>query len=124
MAYISNIVNGGLAIITALLAASDNKYVTWGTDGTEAAPTDSDMTAESAEDRVAGTQSQQTTTTANDTYRVVSELIATDTRAINEVGIFDAATDGNMFMHANFSTKNLDAGDSIEFTIDTVLDQA
>ena len=120
----SIVTNVGLGLITALLAASDHKYVTWGTDGTEAAATDTDMGAESAEDRTSGTQSQQTTTTSNDTYRCVGEITATDTRAIQEVGIFSASSGGSMLMHANFATINLSSGDSIEFTINSVLDQA
>ena len=117
------IVNGGLDIITALLAASDNKYVAWGTDGTTAAVTDTALGTESAESRTSGTQSQQTTTTSNDTYRCVGEITATDTRAITEVGIFDASSGGNMLMHADFSAINLSSGDSIEFTINNILDQ-
>ena len=118
------ITNVGLGLITALLVASDHKYVAWGTDGATASVTDTALGTESAEDRVSGTQSQQTTNTSNDTYRVVGEITATDTRAITEVGIFDASSGGNMLMHADFSTVNLESGDSIEFTINTVLDQA
>lgn len=120
----SVVVNGGLGLTTGLLAASDNKYVAWGTNATTATVTDTALGTPSAESRTSGTQSQQTTTTTNDTYRCVGLITATDTRAITEVGIFDAATSGNMFMHADFSTINLSSGDSIEFTINTVLDQA
>lgn len=124
MANVSTVVNGGLALITGLMATSDFKYVTWGTDGTEATAGDTDMTAESAESRTSGTQSQQTTNTTNDTYRCVGLITATDTRTIYEVGIFDASTSGNMFMHANFGVNTMESGDSMEFTINTVLDQA
>lgn len=114
----------GLGLITALLAASDHKYVGWGTGTTTAAVADTSLETPSAESRTSGTQSQQTTTTSNDTYRCVAEIVATDTRAITEVGIFSASTAGSMLMHADFAAVNLSSGDSIEFTINTVLDQA
>lgn len=120
----SLVTNVGLGLITGYLAASASKYVAWGTDGTEAAATDTALGSESAESRTSGTQTQQTSSTTNDTYRCVGEIVATDTRAIQEVGIFDAASSGNMFMHANFTTINLSLNDSIEFTINTTLDQA
>ena len=120
----SVITDVGLGLITALLAASAHKYVAWGTDGTTAVVGDTDLGAESAEARTSGTQSQQTTTTSNDTYRVVGEITATDTRAIQEVGIFSASSGGSLLMHADFDTINLSSGDSIEFTINNVLDQA
>lgn len=120
----SLVTNVGLGLVTALLAASDHKYVGWGTGTTTAAVGDTALETASAEDRTSGTQSQQTTTTTSDTYRIVAEIVATDTRAITEVGVFSASTAGSMFMHADFAAINLSTSDSIEFTINTVLDQA
>jgi hypothetical protein len=59
-----------------------------------------------------------TTTTANDTYRVVGTLTANSNAAITEVGLFDASTGGNMYVRGTFAVINLEAGDSIQFTID------
>jgi len=49
--------------------------------------------------------------------------VAVATRAITEVGIFAASTGAVLRMYADFSVLNLNANDSIEFTIDTVFDQ-
>jgi hypothetical protein len=108
--------NAGKAILTALLAASNAKYVGWGTGAGTAAATDTTLFTESAESRTSGTQSQQTTTTTNDTYRVVGTITATGTRAITNAGVFDASTSGNLFVKSDFSTVNLATNDAIQFT--------
>jgi hypothetical protein len=109
----------GLAAITGLLADSDYKYVAWGTGTTGAAAGDTGLETESAEDRTSGTQSQQTTTVANDTYRVVGTITATDTRAITEAGILSAADAGTLLRRCTFDAMNLVTGDSIAFTFNT-----
>jgi hypothetical protein len=45
-------------------------------------------------------------------------------KAITEVGLFDASTNGIMFARVTFSAINVSVGDSIQFTLNTVLDQA
>jgi len=114
----------GLGLTTAAMAASSNKYVAWGTDDTAADVTDTALGAESAEDRTTGTQSQQTTTTADDTYRVVGTITATDTRAITEAGVFSADDAGSMLGHAVFAAINIATSDSIAFTFNFKYDQA
>lgn len=111
----SVLTNAGKAIITALLAASSAKYVAMGTGAGTAAITDTMLFTE-VETRTSGTQSQQTTTTTNDTYRVTGTVTATATRAITNAGIFDASTSGNLLAKGDFSTVNLNSGDSIAFT--------
>ena len=69
--------------------------------------------------RTAGTSTQQTTTTANDTYQVVGTLTAGGTLAITNAGLFDASTSGNLFVKGDFSTISLSSGDSIQFTFKT-----
>ena len=108
--------NTGKAIITALLQTSTAKYLGWGTGAGTAAATDTTLFTEAAESRVAGTQTQQTTTTTNDTYRVVGTITAGGTRAITNAGVFDASTSGNLFVKGDFSTVNLASGDAIQFT--------
>ena len=115
----------GLGLVTALLAASSHKYLAWGTDDDPAAAVgDTDLNAESAEGRTSGTQSQQTTTTSNDTYRVVGTITATDTRAIVEAGIFSADSGGSLLARSTFAVANLSTGDSIAFTCNIKFDQA
>ena len=118
------VTNVGLGLVTAAMAASSNKYLDWGTGVSAAAVTDTALETPSAEARTSGTQSQQETNTANDTYRIVGTITATDTRAITEAGVFSASTDGSMLGHAVFSAVNLAASDSIAFTCNFVFDQA
>lgn len=124
---VAQLQNTGRANVTAALVAyaSVPKYIQWGT-GSAAATSATEVTAgTTTEARTNGTPSQQTTTTANDTYRVTGTVTAAGTRAITEVGVFDAAgsgsppTGGNMCIYADFSVVNLATGESIAFTIDT-----
>lgn len=117
----SILANTGKAFITALLQTSSAKYLAWGTGAGTAAATDTTLFTEAAESRVAGTQTQQTTTTTNDTYRVVGTVTATGTRAITNAGIFDASTVGNLIAKGDFSTINLANGDAIQFTFNMQL---
>lgn len=116
--------NGGFARITALLAAAA-WWVQWGTGTGAAASANVVTTTTTTEARTAGTISQQTTTIASDTLRVAGTIVAAGTRAITEVGVFDAAgaasppVGGNMDMYGDFAVVNLVVGDSIAFTFDT-----
>ena len=68
------------------------------------------------ETRTSGTESVTTTTQTNDTYQVVGTVTATATRAVDEAGLFDASSSGNMFTSATFPIVNLASGDSIQLT--------
>lgn len=131
LAMASLVVNTGLANMTAAwhAYASRAKYVGWGT-GSGQDVTATNLATAASESRVDGTSSVQTTTTTGDTYRVTATLTAGGTRAITEVGVFDAAgsgnppSGGNLGIYGDFSVINLESGDSIAFTINTVLNQA
>lgn len=101
---------------------TEPKYIAWGTDDGTILPlaiTNTELGAAASETRATGTTSIVTTTTTNDTYRVVGTLTASAPRAIKEVGLYDALTSGNLFLRGTFAVINLEAGDSIQFTIDT-----
>lgn len=95
------------------------KFVAMGTGATGAARTaaaaDTALSTE-VETRTSGTETIVTTTQTNDTYQVVGTVTATATRAVDEGGLFDASTVGNMFTSATFNVINLVSGDSIQFT--------
>ena len=119
----STVTDTGLAEFPAALVADDAvKWLGWGT-GSGQGVTATDLATAAAEARTDGTPSAQTTNTTGDTYRVVGTITAGGTRAITEVGIFDASTGAVLRMYADFSVLNLASGDSITFTIDTVFDQ-
>jgi hypothetical protein len=111
--------SAGKAITTNRLkgAGTEPNYVAWGTGAGTAAVADTTLFTESAEARVAGTSTQQTTTVTNDTYQVVGTLTASAGRTITNAGLFDAATVGNLFMKGDFTGLALLTGDSIQFTM-------
>lgn len=112
--------NLGKALLVSRImgTGSEPKYIGWGTGTTDAAAGDTALEAEAAEARVNGTSSQVTTTTTNDTYRVTGTMTAIAARAITEAGLFTAATAGTLFIRGTFPVINLEAGDSIQLTID------
>lgn len=117
--------DAGLANITTAWAAyaSLPKYIQWGTGSGAAKSANVVTTTSTTEARTTGTVTQQTTTVTDDTYQVTGTVTAAGTRAITEVGVFDAAgsgsppTGGNMDVYGDFSTINLATGDNIAFTI-------
>lgn len=119
---VARVQNNGLARITAALIAL-NWWTQWGTGSGAAASANVVTTTSTTEARVAATMSQVTTTVTNDTMQAVATTTAAGTRAITEVGLFDAAgsgsppTGGNMDVYGDFSVINLAIGDSIAFTI-------
>lgn len=82
--------------------------------GRTASVTDTALSSE-VQSRVAGTSSIVTTSVSNDTYQVVGTITATASRAIDEAGLFDASTAGNLVASSTFPAVNLITGDSIEF---------
>lgn len=116
----SFVTNSGFANNTAawVAYASIPKYVAWGTGSGQNAASNALATA-AAESRTSGSASQVTTSVTNDTFQVTGTITATGSRAITEVGLFDASTNGNMCVYGDFTVINLASGDSIAFTIKT-----
>ena len=114
------LVNTGRAIVTNRIKGSGTEpsYVAYGTGAGTTGATDTTLFTETGS-RVAGTSTQQTTSTTNDTYQVVGTQTAGGTLAITNAGLFDASTSGNLFVKGDFSTINLSSGDSIQFTFKT-----
>ena len=112
------LVNTGKAIVTNYLnggAATQPKYVAWGTGAGTTAATDTTLFTEVLP-RVSGTTSQVTTSTTNDTYQVVGTQTAGTSETITNAGLFDASTSGNLFVKGDFTGVPLNSGDSISFT--------
>lgn len=95
------------------------KYIAMGVGATgagrTAAAADTALSTE-VETRTAGTESVVTGTVTGDTYQSVGTITATATRVVDESGLFDASTAGNMYTSATFAVINLASGDSIQFT--------
>lgn len=95
------------------------KFIAMGVGATGAARTavaaDTALSTE-VETRTSGTESSATTTQTNDTYQTLGTITATATRAVDESGIFDASSVGNMAASATHTVVNLTTGDSIQYT--------
>ena len=119
---VARVQNNGLARITSLLVAA-SWYLQWGTGSAAAATANVVTTTTTTEARVLASAAQGTTTVTNDKMVLTATITAAGTRAITEVGAFDAAgtgsppTGGNMDVYGDFSVINLAANDSIAFTI-------
>lgn len=114
--------NRGKEIIAdrILGAGTEPKYVAWGTGAGTAAAADTTLFTEASESRTLGTSSKVTTTTTNDTYQAVGTITATGAKTITNMGLFDASTVGNLFIHADFTGVPLNINDSITFTVKAV----
>lgn len=109
--------------IGATPAQAEPNYIGIGVGATGAARTavvgDTALST-AVESRVAGTSTNVTTTTTNDTYQTVATITASATRAVDEAGTFDASTAGQMDISATFPVVNLASGDSLQLTIKKV----
>jgi hypothetical protein len=120
----------GRAIITNRLkgAGTEPLNIGWGT-GTQTTAVDGDTTlgpttveklvdlsTSAGTDHTVGTSTQQTTTTTNDTYRVVGTRTATGSGTVTVAGLFDAASGGILFAKGDFAGIALASGDAIQFT--------
>ena len=106
-------------LIGATPSQAEPKYIGIGTGATGAARTavaaDTALSTP-AESRVAGTGTNVTTTSTNDTAQWVGTITATAARAVDEAGLFDAASAGQMFLSATFNVISLAIGDSLQLT--------
>ena len=112
------LVNTGRAIISNRIKGSGTEpsYVAAGTGAGTTGATDTTLFTETGT-RTAGTSTQQTTTTTNDTYQVIGTITASGALTVTNAGLFDASTSGNLFIKSYFTVVVLASGDSIQFTI-------
>lgn len=117
--------NAGKAITTNRIkgAGAEPNYIAVGTGATAGGRNASTadyaaLALEKTTTRLAGTSTQQMTTVSNDTYQVVGTVTCSGTAwAVDEAGLLDAATAGNMYLYATFPVVNLAVGDSIQTTL-------
>ena len=91
-------------------------FVSIGTSGIAAAATQTILGSEQV--RVLTTASQQTSGTTGDTARFIGSFGISGTLAIQEAGIFNAASAGSMLARTTFSALNVVSGDAINATWD------
>lgn len=80
---------------------------------------------EHPETRVTTTCTAQTTSTTGDTVRHVWVVTATANRSVEEAGVFDAATAGDMIYRGVHALLNIETNDQVTYTFnDRVADSA
>lgn len=115
--------NTGRAHIAGLIAQvvtppATGYWIGWGTGvGTAAVGDTTLFTEETADGRVAATESRVTTTVTSDTAQFVATLTASAARNITNAGVFDVVDPGgNLIQKSDHATVPLVAGDSIQYT--------
>ena len=84
--------------------------------GRTAAATDNALSTP-VESRTSGTESLVTTTLANDTLQIAGTITFTAPRNVDEGGLFDAASGGNMIVSWTQLPDAFGAGDSYAITL-------
>lgn len=117
------IVSAGKAGIASRLNGADGEaaftYLALGIGTTAPAAGNTALESEivnSGLERAAATCSRVTTTVANDTAQLVKQWSVTGTKALTEIGAFNAAVAGVMLGRQTFAALNVAAGDSVQMT--------
>jgi hypothetical protein len=114
------IVAVGRGLVTAALVSSTIKYIGAGTGATAVSDSITALSTE-VDSRATGTQSQQQTTTANDTYRVTGTWTPTTARTITNAGVFSASSSVTLYSAVDSLNVALaSSSDSIVFTFNHV----
>lgn len=110
--------DAGKAALTAILKNSSTvKYVAWGTGVGTALVGDTTLYTEASESRQIGTQTQQQTSVANDTYQVVGTMTCAGAgKTITNAGLFDASSGVTLWIKGDFTGIALNVNDQIQFT--------
>lgn len=121
----NTIMNAGKAELAALAgntaSPSAFTYLAVGTSTTAVAATQTALGAEISTGglaRASATVSRTTTTVSNDTLRLAYTWTSSSTHAVEEIGIFNAASAGDMLARALTSTKSILNGETLAATYD------
>ena len=120
------ITNGGLGVAGRLFAGEVQDAPKWigigvGATGADRTAAAADTALSTAVESRVGTNSPtaEDTVQTDDTGRVTQSITATAPRAVDEAGLFDASTAGNLVVSSTFNVVNLGVGDSLQLTLDT-----
>lgn len=119
----NTITNAGLAVAAKRLGGVTVNAITHMAIGT-GTPTATALQSEISTGgggRAAVTPTSEDTNVTGDTARSVNLFTFTDTFAITEEGLFNAASVGNMIASRSFSAINVESGDSLQITHDIVM---
>ena len=118
MATVVKVTATGRGIISNRIkgAGTEPVNISWGTGTTAPVDGNTDLEVAAAESAAVGVSSIATTTTADDTYRVVGTLTSASTQTISEAVLKNTA--GTLFLRGTFTGIAVDSGDSIQFTME------
>jgi hypothetical protein len=108
-----------IALLIGDATAIPFTYLAVGTSTTAVAISQTTLVAEIVDSglaRVAGTVSRITTTGTNDTYKITTTWIASGSKTIEEVGVFNASSAGTMLSRALTTSKAVVSGETITGT--------
>lgn len=109
--------NAGMVEIVKLMigsAADPFDNIAIGTGSTNFAATSTQLNNEYK--RTTGSTAADTTTFAGDTAKIIATFSITETKAIVESGLLNAAAVGDMVAAQTFSALNVASGDTLEIT--------
>lgn len=118
----NSVMNAGfaqLALLAGDASATPFTYLELGTSSTAVAASQTALQAAITDTglaRAAATVSRVTTTQTNDTLQLYYLWTASGTKAIEEIGIFNAASSGTMLARALTGTTTANNGDQVAFT--------
>lgn len=119
----NTIMNSGIGVVTGLMLADVGEdafdYLALGTDASAPNATDTSMYAEVY--RVDGTGTQESSSVANDTARLTTSIAMTASDSIQEAGIFNSSSTGDMLARTTFSAISVNDGDTVNIGYDVVL---
>lgn len=111
------------ALLYGDASATPFTYIALGTSSTAPATGNTALGAEITTNglqRASATVSQVTTTTTNDTLRLVKAFTASGSHTVEEIGYFNASSSGTMGGRALTGTKTLVSGEVITATYDII----
>jgi len=111
------VANTGKAEVAELMIGAGTAFsnIAIGTGATQAF-TAGDTALNTEDQRDTATTSTDTTDVSGDTAKLVHTFSFTGTKTINEIGVFNADTDGDMLFAQYISDINVESGDSLEVT--------
>lgn len=120
----ATLTNAGMGRVSGLVNGEVTNFfehLALGTNDTSESASDTALGSEinsNGGERAEATTSQVTTSVTDDTAKWVKTFNFTGSLSINECGVLDAGTGGNLLMrHVFSSTKNVENGDSLELTV-------
>lgn len=119
----NTIMNAGKKVVSGLILSDVGEdafdYLAIGTSATAPDATQSALIAEAY--RVAGTGSQETTTVTDDTARLTTSIAITSSISVQEAGVFNSSSTGDMLARSTFSAVAVNNGDTVNLGYDVVV---